>query len=79
MEGVSGRLGHDVARGRAIESLLVSTLRKALMALRSVVAAASGVLCGQRISMSRSVETGRGRSVTRIFSNWRAWCANHSR
>ncbi len=49
-----------------------STLRKALMALRSVVAAALGVLFGHRISIKTSVDTGRGRSVNRILSNWRA-------
>ncbi len=49
-----------------------STLRSALMALRRVVAAADGVLLGQRISINWSVATGRGRSVINILSNWRA-------
>ena len=39
------------------------------MALRNVVAAACEALSGQSRSINRSVETGRGRSVIRIFNN----------
>ena len=56
--------------GRKPRGLLLTLVVNWL--IKPFTMAALGVLLGQRISISTSVETGRGRSVSRILSSWRA-------